>query len=257
MTRQELIDFFTSYWGADFLAQWRIADTHGANGIQIKGREEVKKIALGVSLNQDFLDRSVDWGADTCVLHHGERFEFFHFLLPGYIKNRLKTIFTNDLNIFGFHGVMDAHPKYGHNALILRNLKGEVLGRIMNNWGFYGDLSERARLDTISEKCQQLFDHEIFVVGKPSQMIKRVGVCSGGGIPNREQLADLSEKEIELFITGEISESRPHLFSESEICYFSCGHYATEKIGLYELERNLKKEFSELETKFIDITNPL
>ena len=95
------------------------------------------------------------------------------------------------------------------------------------------------------------------LVVKPDQLIKRVGMCSGGGTPNQDEFADLVEKGIDLYISGEIKESRPHVFGETKMAYFSCGHYATERIGVLELEKNIKKEFPSIKTKFIEIYNPL
>jgi dinuclear metal center YbgI/SA1388 family protein len=256
MKRKRLEDFFQNYWGEDFLEKWQTKDQI-ANGLQIKGGEEIKKIALGVSLNQDFLKHALDWGADTCIFHHGLDVIFPKSLMPDHLRGRLKLILGNDLNIFAYHGVMDAHPKYGHNVLILKKLGIKILGNIMDDWGWYGDLPKKVKLTEIGEKCHQVFDHEVFVVGKPDQMIKRIGICSGGALPSWEQFTDLVKKEIDLYISGEIKESRPHLFSESGVCYFSCGHYATEKIAVLELEKNLKKAFPSLKIKFIEIYNPL
>lgn len=257
MKRSKLISFFQGFWGKDFLKKWQAKDEFGANGFQVEGAEEIKKIALGVSLNQDWLNQALYWGADTCIFHHGLDLVFPQKLMPGYLQGRLKSILENNLNIFGFHGVMDAHPKYGHSALILKKLGAQVLGTIFDEWGWYGDFKEKKKLITIGNRCHDLFDNEVFVVGKPEQLIKRIGVVSGGGLPSREELANLVAKEIDLYVSGVISESRPHLFSESGLAYFACGHYATEKIGVLELEKNLKKAFPGLKIKFIDIPNPL
>jgi dinuclear metal center YbgI/SA1388 family protein len=257
MKRKKLENFFEKYWGKEFLEKWQKKDTYGANGLQIKGSNEVKKVALGVSLNQDFLKHAFHWGADTCVFHHALSLIFPQHMVSAHSQGRLKIIFENNLNIFGFHGVMDAHPKYGHNVLTLKKLGVKILGNIGDDWGWYGDLPQKVKLTKIGEACHQLFKHEVFVVGKPDQMVKRVAMFSGGGVPTREELLDMIQKGIELYISGEIREFNPHIFSENKVCYFSGGHYATEKIGLFELEKNLKKEFPSLKIKFIDIPNPL
>lgn len=257
MKRQKLISFFEDYWGKDFLEKWQTKDEYGANGLQVKGVEEIKKIALGVSLNQDWLNQALYWGADTCVFHHGLDLLFPQKLMPDYLHGRLKTILESNLNIFGYHGVMDAHPQYGHSVLILKKLGAEVFEPIDDQWGWCGDLAQKEKLITIGNRCHQLFENEVFVVGKSGQLIKRIGVVSGGGLPSRKELVNLITKGIDLYITGIISESQPHMFSESGLAYFSCGHYATEKIGVLELKKNLKKAFPGLKIKFIDIPNPL
>lgn len=257
MKCQRLIDFFDRYWGRDFLNEWQKKDEYGANGLQLRGSEEIKKVALGVSLNQDFFHHALKWGADTCVFHHGLETQFPHNLAPGFLQERLRTIFLNDLNIFGYHGAMDAHPERGHNALILKSLKAEISGTIIDGWGSIGVLAKKEKLIDLGKRCQQLFNHEIFVVGEPEKEIKRIAVCSGSGIPHLPEIMDLVEEKIDLYISGVISESTPFRFSESKMAYFAGGHYATEKIGVLELEKNLKKAFPKLRVKFIDVNNEL
>lgn len=257
MKRTKLDRFLTEYWGAEFLASWRVKDEYMVNGLQVAGTEHVKKIALGVSVNRDFLHHAVDGGFDTCIFHHGLNFFFPHQTVPPHLHARLKPVFDNNLNIYGFHGVMDAHPTRGHNALILKKLGAKKLGTVYDGWGWYGDVEKPVALTRIGQQCQELFDHEVFVVGEPEQKIQRVAVVSGGAAPARNELADLIEKEVDLYLTGEIKESRPHIFSESGLAYFACGHYATEKIGVLQLQKNLQKAFPKLMVEFIDIDNPL
>ncbi|MFC1790158.1 Nif3-like dinuclear metal center hexameric protein [Patescibacteria group bacterium] len=257
MKLKNLQQFLKNYWGKDFLAKWRQKDDHGANGLQTRGRENIKKIAFGVSCNADFLNHALREDVDTCIFHHGLDTHFPNQLMPEYLRKRFKLILENDLNIFGYHGVMDAHPKRGHNALILKELGVKILGSVMDEWGYYGTLPSSKELIDLGNQCRKLFDHEVFVEGSPDQKIRRVAVCSGGGIPSREEIVDLVEKRVDLYITGAISESRPHMFSELGMAYFSCGHYATEKIGVSALEKQIKKTFSAVKTTFIEINNPV
>ena len=257
MKRKQLVDFLTDYWGRDFLAKWRVKDEYMVNGLQVVGTQEVKKVALGVSVNVDFLNHALHQGADTCIFHHGLNFYFPHQTMPMYLRKRLELVLKNSLNIFGFHGAMDAHPTRGHNILILKKLGAKKLGPIFDDWGYYGDLEKPVRLAEIGQQCRDFFDHEIFVVGEPDKKVKRIGVVSGGASPARDELADLIEKGVELYISGEIKESRPHIFSESGLAYFACGHYATEKVGVLALQKALQKEFPKLGVEFIDINNPL
>ncbi|MFH2061392.1 MAG: Nif3-like dinuclear metal center hexameric protein, partial [Candidatus Beckwithbacteria bacterium] len=83
-------------------------------------------------------------------------------------------------------------------------------------------------------------------------------VVSGGGKPYAEHLAEMEEKGVELFISGESSESIPHKMKESKINYFAGGHYATEVFGVQELGKRIKEHFKEkLKVEFIDIPNEI
>jgi putative NIF3 family GTP cyclohydrolase 1 type 2 len=68
----------------------------------------------------------------------------------------------------------------------------------------------------------------------------------------------MEEKGVELFITGESSESIPYKMKESEINYFVCGHYATEVFGVQELGKKIKSQFKDkIKVEFLDIKNPI
>jgi len=41
------------------------------NGVQIEGLSDVSKIAYGVSLNDDFIEKSIEQGAELLLVHHG------------------------------------------------------------------------------------------------------------------------------------------------------------------------------------------
>jgi len=106
--------------------------------------------------------------------------------------------------------------------------------------------------------CAQLFEHDVFAVLSGPQKATTIGVVSGGGKPNAEHLTEMEHKGVELFITGETSESIPHKMKESQINYFACGHYATEVFGVQELGKTIKAHFkNKLEVEFIDIPNQI
>jgi len=54
VSRDELIDFVHSTIGVDLLSKASRKDEL-ANGVQIRGGNEVSVVALGVSLNEEFL----------------------------------------------------------------------------------------------------------------------------------------------------------------------------------------------------------
>lgn len=41
------------------------------NGLQVHGRDDVKKLVAGVTASMEFLERAHQQGADTVLVHHG------------------------------------------------------------------------------------------------------------------------------------------------------------------------------------------
>jgi putative NIF3 family GTP cyclohydrolase 1 type 2 len=89
-------------------------------------------------------------------------------------------------------------------------------------------------------------------------MIKKLGVVSGGGVPREKEIQEAIDKDIDLYITGEVEEATVGIFQELGINYFASGHYATEVFGVQALGKKIKAEFKDkLEVEFLDIPNPI
>ena len=177
---------------------------------------------------------------------------------PTFAQKRLKLIVKNNLTIAGFHYVLDAHPSLGNNAVIIRELGAKIKEPLFQEWGYTAEFTKPQEVKNLQERCAKLFEHDVFAVFSGPEKVTTIGVVSGAGKPYGEHLAEMEEKGVQLFITGEPSESVPHKMKESGINYFACGHYATEVFGVQELGKVIKAEFKDkLEVEFIDIPNPI
>lgn len=263
MKRDSLIKFIHKTIGKELLEKAAKVDTK-ANGVQIHGKEKVKKVVLGVSANLDFLREAVKVGADFCIFHHGLSFvnNQLNARLNPAMQKRLKIIFDNNLTVAGYHYCLDAHPQIGNNALIIKKLGAKRLNEPYFElegaaWGWIAEFDKVQDVKNLADKCSKIFEHDVFAIFAGHKKIKRMGICSGGAKPYRESLFELIDKKIELHISGEIVEGSSSLAKEIGFNYFACGHYATEVFGVQELGLKIKKEFPKVDVEFIDIPNPL
>lgn len=256
--RNELIKFIYQTIGQDLMAKAARVD-EVANGVQILGKENVNKLALGVSCNEEFLKEAVKRGADFCVFHHGFDPRVFKSRLPLSAQKQLKLIFKNDLTIAGFHFALDSHPIIGNNATIIRKLGAKIVSSFWEEgWGYVAKFPNPVDVRELRKKCQKLFNHDVFAVFADSKKVKVISVVSGAAKPGVQQLAEMEAKGVELFIAGEPSESVPHKLVESGISYFTGGHYNTEVFGVQELGKKIKTKFGKnLQVEFIDIPNSI
>lgn len=255
--RDLLIEFIIGFFGKELL-KIAAAKDELANGVQILGGEFVKKVALGVSLNEDFLSEAIQAGANFCIFHHGLDTKVYKDRYSLASQKRLRLIFNNNLTIAGFHYVLDAHPEIGNNATIIKNLGAQITDTLFDEWGYVAQFSKPQAVKDLAVGCSKLFEHDVFAVYCGPETVKTIGVVSGAGKPYVERLAELEAKRVELFLSGETSESIPNKMKESEINYFACGHYATEVFGVQELGKVIKSHFQDkLEVEFIDIPNPI
>ncbi len=254
---EKLTEFVLNTIGTEVLQKARQADEL-ANGVQFLGSDEVSRVCLGVSLNEDFLQEAVKAGAQVCIFHHGFDVRTYKSLFPSFSQKRLKLIFKHHLTIMGFHYALDAHPQFGNNATIIKKLGAKISEPLFDDWGYTGVFSVPQDVKQLSLQCAKLFSHDILTVFSGPEKVKKIGVVSGAGKPDAKALGQMEALGVELFITGEPSESTPHKMKESGINYFAGGHYATEVFGVQELGKKIKAEFkNKLEVEFLDIPNPV
>ncbi len=233
----------------------------GANGLQIKGNENIKRIALGVSANLALFEEAVKLKCDAIIVHHGLWLNDLSQHIHPYLQKRLKVLFDNNISLFGFHYLLDSNEKIGNAVSILKLLGAknfQKFGHMQNNhWGFSGELKETKSLNKIIDQCNLLFksplyerglgDSTVFSFGK--SQIKKIAVTTGSGCFS---LSEAKEKGIDLVITGDIKEPIPHLCKELEMNLIAGGHYQTEKYGIQALGEIIKKKF-DVEVKFIEV----
>lgn len=257
ISRDSLIKFIYSTIGKDMLDK-ALKNDEMPNGVQFLGGEHVDTVTLGVTCNEDFLIDAGKSKSNFCIFHHGFDVRTWKSRYSLSSQKRLKHINKNDMTIVGLHYALDAHPTLGNNATITRLLDGKIVDSLFETWGFVGEFEKPVDVHMLEKKCKEIINHEVFSVYSGSKTIKRFGVVSGAGKPSSEHLAEMEEKGVQLFITGEPSEGIPYKMKESEINYFACGHYATEVFGVKELGKKIEKEFGkDLHVEFIDIPNPI
>ena len=255
--RDEIIKFIYQTIGQELMAKALIKD-EVANGVQFLGSDEVKKVALGVSANEDFLLAAVKAGAQFCIFHHGLDTRVWKSRYPLFAQKRLKVIVANKLTVVGLHYSLDSHPAIGNNAVIARELGAKIIEPLFDEWGYTAKFNQPQPIEHIKASCEKLFHHKIFSVESGLKTVTTIGVVSGRGTPEMAEIAEMEAKGVQLYISGETSEWTVHQMKESEINYFCGGHYATEVFGVRELEKIIKANFKgQLEVEFIDIPNEI
>lgn len=225
---------------------------YGPNGLQVEGRPEVKKIVTGVTASQVLLDEAVRLNADAVLVHHGYFWKNEPAIIKGMKRNRLKTLLANDINMFGWHLPLDAHPQLGNNAQLAKLLGIEVRGQIdqLLPWG---ELTGGLTGEQLAQRISQVLGREPLHCGDNApKHIRRIAWCSGGGQGYIDAAAAFG---VDAFITGEVSEQTIHSAREQGLHFYAAGHHATERCGIQALGEWLAEHY-DLDVTFIDIPNP-
>ncbi|UUE11135.1 type 2 GTP cyclohydrolase I [Dickeya zeae] len=225
---------------------------YGPNGLQVEGRSDVQRIVTGVTACQALLDAAVAQQADAVLVHHGYFWRNEPAVVRGMKRQRLKTLLANDLNLYGYHLPLDAHPQIGNNAQLAAMLDIQVLGDIEPLLP-YGELAQPCRGDALRHKLEGVLERPVLHCGDnaPAQ-IRRIAWCTGGGQGFIDQAADFG---VDAFITGEVSEKTIHTAREMGLHFYAAGHHATERAGIRALGEWLTAQHG-FDVTFIDIPNP-
>ncbi len=236
-----------------FLDCTRFSD-YSPNGLQVEGREDIKRVVCGVTASQALIERAVALDADAILVHHGWFWRGEDARLTGFRRKRMATLMAHDINLFAYHLPLDAHPEVGNNAQLAK-----VLG-----WHFetlspkqslinHGVLPQAIPAGELARQIAARLAREPLLIGDPERLIRRVAWCTGGAQGYFEQ-AILDGAD--LYLSGEISEQTVHLARETGVPYIAAGHHATERYGIQALGAWLAREHG-LEASFVDLDNPV
>lgn len=250
--RDEIARYLNAYLQVDKFKDY------GPNGMQVIGRPEVKRVALGVSANLECFRLASEQQADMLIVHHGLFWENMPREIGAMMKARLKTLFAHDITLLGYHLPLDAHPDVGNNALWLKRLGlelegielGAARGRAI---GAIGLAPARKTLPDLLEQVTQIAGAAPLVYAYGPQTIRRLGVVTGGG---QGYLLEAIARGCDTFLTGEVGEPTEGIAREEGINFIAAGHYNSEKIGVQALGDLLKAQFN-VETFFCDVPNAI
>lgn len=222
------------------------------NGLQVEGREQIGKIVTGVTASQALLDEAVRLQADAIIVHHGYFWKNESPIIRGMKRQRLKTLLTHDINLYGWHLPLDMHPQLGNNAQLGQLLGIEIQGEIdpLVPWGTFAAPVSGAELASWLE--MRLGRTPLWCGDTGPEAIRRVAWCTGGG---QSFIDSAARYGVDAFITGEVSEQTIHSAREQGLHFYAAGHHATERGGIQALGDWLSQE-TDLDITFIDIPNP-
>jgi dinuclear metal center YbgI/SA1388 family protein len=225
------------------------------NGLQVEGREQVAKLATGVTANQELLERAIAWGADAILVHHGYFWKGEAEPVVGMKRRRLGALLNNNVSLLAYHLPLDAHPQLGNNARL-----GQLLGingvealqpGEPGSVGNVGSLCTTAR--DLCARLQTLTGRAPLLIGEPGHAVQRVAWCTGAA---QSFIGAAVSAGADVYITGEVSEPTVHVAREEGIAFIAAGHHATERYGVQAVGEALAESCA-LQHRFFDCDNPV
>ncbi len=228
------------------------------NGLQVEGSDSINRVVTGVTATQALIEAAIAYKADAIFVHHGFFWKNEAPQIVGMKYRRIASLIKHDINLYGYHLPLDAHPTLGNNAGLadaigLINRRGLQSGVALHeSIGVVGELSSAVSTDRFREIIEQAVDRSVLFECVNDKEIRRVALCTGGAQGYIEQAI---QANADVFITGEVSEQTIHIAREMGIHFVAAGHHATERFGAKAMA-NFLSEAHGLEAIFIDDNSP-
>lgn len=228
-----------------------VADYPGAlNGLQLRGRGAVKRVAAAVDASLGSVEEAADAGADLLLVHHG-MFWGGAQRIDGALYEKIARAMGAGLAIYSAHLPLDVHERYGNNVLLAKacGLKG---GERFFEWKGT-ELGLRFKtttmLRTLVDRVEKAVGGPVNVCAAGGAKAGVVGVITGGA---GSEVAAMAAAGIDTFITGEGPHHSYTLAEELGINVIYAGHYATETFGVRALAAHVATKYKLGEAVFID-----
>jgi len=228
----------------ELLGNEKTEDPYTKNGLQVQGKEDVKKIGFAVdACMESFNELKV---CDMIVVHHGLFWPSID-KVTGNNCERLRFLLDNQISLYSSHIPLDVHSQIGNNAIMM-----DIIGakkKYFKGFVCFGEYEKVKDINQIKKKIDERINPASVMLPFGKKEIKKVSVCSGGGY---SLIGTAVDEGADLYITGEGSHTIYHYAKESRINIILAGHYKTETLGIRKLMEVAGKKLN-IETVFTDI----
>jgi dinuclear metal center YbgI/SA1388 family protein len=225
-------------------------DDYCPNGIQVEGKQEVKRICFAVSASLATIEEAVRRGADALIVHHGIFWNKDPYAIIGPKREKLELLLTRKISLLAYHLPLDAHPRVGNNWKAALDLGFYDL-EPFSAFGVKGRMPT-IPVDALRKKLETYYGHPAHVAIGGKKEVASAAIISGGAHRYIDQAADAG---VDCYITGSFDEPIWDIAHERKIHFFALGHYSTERVGVLALMADLHKQF-QVPVEFIDLFNP-
>jgi len=226
------------------------------NGLQVENSGRISRVCCGVDASMETFEAAQTQGAELLICHHGLSWGESLAHITDLNYRRIRFLIEHDMALYACHLPLDAHPRYGNNAGIvkalgLRNLKpfGLYNGRQI---GFAGRLAKPVSYASFKKQVSAATGAALQTMDFGKPRVQTVAVVSGGAAA---EIAEAGQKGIDVYVSGEPALTAYSLAQEYGVNAIFAGHYATEVFGVRSLGEVLQSRFA-VKAEFINLNVP-
>ena len=203
---------------------------------------EVNGILFALDATERVIDEAVEKGAQLIVTHHPLMLHGRRELTDADHEGRIVArLIRENISLIAAHTNLDQAAGGINDTLAavcgLESVEGD---------GFFrcGTLPSPVTADEFRQRLEEELGDSVRRMGPAEAVIRKVGVCSGGGGDFWTQAA---ESGCDAFVSGEIRHHHALAMTDSGIVGFECGHFATEAPGILALAEALQNSLDEVQ----------
>lgn len=204
--------------------------------------QEVTAVLFALDVTEQVISEAVSLGAQLIVTHHPLMFTPVHTLTDAEYESRLiRRLTRENISLIAAHTNLDQAPGGINDVLAeccgLTETGGE---------GFFrcGLLPQPRTAKEYADDLKKRLCTEVRLMGPGDAVIRKVGLCSGGG---SSEWSSAAGAECDAFVSGEIKHHIGLALADSGIVGLECGHFATEEPGIRALASALQKILDQVE----------
>ena len=204
--------------------------------------QEITCILFALDVTEPVIDEAVAVGAELIVTHHPLMFSPVHSLTDETYEGRLiRRLVRENISLISAHTNLDQAPGGINDTLAAFCGLTEISGE-----GFFraGLLPEAMTARAFADLLEKNLDTTVRIMAPEDRMIRRVGLCSGGG---SDEWIHAAKAGCDAFVSGEIRHHFALAMADAGIAAFECGHFATEEPGLAALAEALQNSLNHVE----------
>jgi len=195
----------------------------------------VTGVHFALDVTNKVIDETVANGANLIVTHHPMMFSPIKRLVETDHQSRLLCrMIREGISLISAHTNLDQAIGGCNDVLAqtigLTNITGEGFVRV-------GTLPHPVAANELASFIGKALGDVIRVMGNPSAVIEKVGMCSGAGADEWPAAAAMGAQA---FLTGEVKHHIALEAADAGIVMLEAGHHATEEPGIFALANALQ-----------------
>lgn len=227
------------------IAPLELGEPWDNSGIQIKTKDEIKKILICLEINSEVVNEAITNDIDLIITHHPLLFDKPSSIdVDGVQGNYIISLIKNNISVYSSHIPFDNSPKgnnfyLGAKIALSDMVSSSQLG--ISHPGIVGRYNESKKLvDVINIIADELNmdKSELKVVGDLKKDIDKVAICTGSGFDLMYEVLGLN---CDLVISSEVKLHQAQFAKEINLALIDAGHYYTEQLFVENLGDQLNK----------------